>query len=268
ETHIEALSRDRRYTGFIEDLRSYLPNAELRKWNTRGGYKSRLCYAFGMVLSKHKPMVSACSFQEKILRASKVELLRVYNKNVDAIKGDGAKSGKFKETKKLLQKGLSATNFRGYQEAQSSEHQMLVLLFMSWFIARQRLYYLKNAIEGGVNDSDLPLLTIVSDKLIGDDDSRVRHEQNLRKLIDPEGKGFKIELTRSTLGLPHSGDLLANNLTGWLNAAISDPKGEFAQKAKGIDYTGVWNEWTLLLDSVDKPEFVPALSRLTINGSQ
>jgi hypothetical protein len=109
---------------------------------------------------------------------------------------------------------------------------------------------------------DLPGLTIVSDKLSGYEDARLRHEQNLRKLINPEGKAAKIALTRSTLAVPHSGDLLVDNLTGWLNSAITDPKGEFAQKAKGIDYTGIWSEWSLLLDSVDKPELVPALSYL------
>ncbi|MGO8820684.1 MAG: hypothetical protein ACLQO6_05585 [Desulfomonilaceae bacterium] len=262
ETHIEVLSQDLKYTSFIKDLESHLPNGALRKWNARGGYKSRLCYAVGMVMSKYKPIVSACSFQEKTLRASKAALLGSYNRNIGASESEGTGSEKFKDTKGRLQKRRSSTSFHSYQEVQSSENQMLGLLFMSWFIGRQYRSCREKILKGGHNDVDILGLTIVSDKLSGDDDSRLRHEQNLRKLIDPEGKAVKIALTRSTLGIPHSGDLLADNLTGWLNAAISDPKGEFAQKAKGIDYTGIWDEWSLFLGSVDKPEFVPALSYL------
>ncbi len=262
ETHMEALSQDSKYAGFIKDLESHLPNGTLRKWNARGGYKSRLCYAFGMVMSEYRPIISACSFQEKTLRASKATLLTTYNGNIGVGVGEGTGPEKIKDSKWRLQKRRSSTSFHGHQELQSSENQMLVLLFMSWFIARQYRSYRDKILKGGHPDVDVTGLTIVSDKLSADDDSRLRHQQNLRKLIDPEGKVVKIALIRSNLGVPHSGDLLADNLTGWLNAAISDPKGEFAQKAKGIDYTGVWGDWSLFLGSVDKPEFVPALSYL------
>jgi hypothetical protein len=262
ETHIEVLSQDLKYTSFIKDLESHLPNGTLRKWNARGGYKSRLCYAFGMVMSKYKPIVSACSFQEKTLRASKSALIGSYNRSIGAHEGKETGSEKFADTKRRLQRGRSSTSFHGYREVQSSENQMLVLLFMSWFIGRQYRAYHDKIVKGGHHDVGPMGLTIVSDKLSGDDDTRLMHEQNLRKLINSEGKAGKISLTRSTLGVPHSGDLLADNLTGWLNAAISDPKGEFSQKAKAIDYTGVWAGWTVLLNSVDEPKFVPALSYL------
>ncbi len=262
ETHIEVLSQDLKYTSFIKDLESHLPNGTLRKWNSRGGYKSRLCYAFGMVMSKYKPIVSACSFQEKTLRASKSALIGSYNRNIGAHEGKETGSEKLRDTKRRLQRGRSSTSFHGYREVQSSENQMLVLLFMSWFIGRQYMAYDEKIVKGAHHDVGPMGLTIVSDKLSGDDDTCLIHEQNLRKLINSESKAGKISLTRSTLGVPHSGDLLVDNLTGWLNAAISDPKGEFSQKAKAIDYTGVWAGWTVLLNSVDKPEFVPALSYL------
>lgn len=262
ETHIEILKQDPKYTSFIDDLESHLPNRELRKWNTRGGYKSRLCYALGMVISKHKPIVFACSFQEKTLRSSKAALLESYNTNIGATESGGTGLEKIRDTRARAQKKRPSTSFHRYQELQSSQNQMLVLLFMSWFIGSQYRSYRDKILKGGRHDVDLTGLTIVSDKLSADDDSLLRHQQNLRKLIDPEDKAVKIALTRSNLGVPHSGDLLADNLTGWLNAAISDPNGEFAQKAKGIDYTGVWGEWKVLLGPVDKPEFVPALSYL------
>ncbi|MFA6223828.1 MAG: hypothetical protein WC647_16100 [Desulfomonilaceae bacterium] len=261
KNHFEVLSQDQLYTDFMTDFLSHLPSGVLRKWNTRGGYKSRLCYALGMVQHKYKPIVSACSFQEKTLRASKAMLLESYNRNIGA--GGGTGPEKMKDTKKRIQKSRFGANFRSHQEAQSSENQFLVLLFMAWFIAGQYTFYRKNMVTRGPQGFDPLDLTIISDKLSGDDDSRRNHEQNLRKLIDPESGTARVTLTRSTLDVPYSGDILANNITGWLNAAISDPGGEFAQKAKAIDYKNVWAGWKILLGSVDKPQFIPALSRLT-----
>lgn len=78
-THEEVLSHDRLYNEFIAQLQAKLPSRRLRKWNAGTGYQKRFCMAFAGICSRFKPMVSACFFQEKTLRASKNALLNSYN---------------------------------------------------------------------------------------------------------------------------------------------------------------------------------------------
>ncbi len=264
KTHDAVLSQDKSYTGLITDLEAHLPSRQLRKWKTRGSYKSRLCRAFATVQPTYKPMVSACSFQEKTLRASKAALLQSYNQHIGGIEGRGIGFEEFKDVKGRLRMKHSFVNCCGYHEIQAPENQMLVLLFMSWFIADQYVFYRREILTSGRYGFDRLGITIISDKLSGDYELS---EQNLRNLIDPDGEGIPIVLTRSPRSDTYSGDLLVDNLAGWLNAAISDPTGESAQHAKHIAPSGVWMGWHMLLESVDKLVSAPALSRLAVKGA-
>jgi hypothetical protein len=106
-------------------------------------------------------------------------------------------------------------------------------------------------------------MTVVSDRLSGDDDARPTHEANLRWLIDPAEEGAPIVLTRSPLSDSFSGDLLVDNLAGWLTAAIEDPAGVFADAIRQSAGTGVWRGWRVLGASPTTLESVPALSRIS-----
>ena len=150
----------------------------------------------------------------------------------------------------------------GYHEIQGLENQVLVVLFMSWFTADQYIFYKRDIVSSGWHGFDRLAMTVVSDNLSGDDESRRNNEQNLRNLIDPEGEDVPIVLTRSPYSDSFSGDLVADNLAGWLNAAAADPDGSFGDAAREIAATGVWTGWHVLKESATELESAPATSRL------
>jgi hypothetical protein len=150
----------------------------------------------------------------------------------------------------------------GYHEIKGLENQILVLLFMSWFIADQYKFYFRHIVQSQANGFDQLRITVVSDKLSGDDDFRRTSEENLRNLIDPENDAAPVVLTRSKASDQFSGDLLVDNLAGWLTAAMINPKGPFAAYALNLISTRVWTGWHHLQPSVSKLESLPAINRL------
>jgi hypothetical protein len=75
-SHEEVLPQDSLYSRFVNSLESQLPSNTLKKWSgSRGSYQKQFCNAFTASLLESKPMISACSFQEKTLRNSKNTLL-------------------------------------------------------------------------------------------------------------------------------------------------------------------------------------------------
>jgi hypothetical protein len=209
-----------------------------------------------------KPLISACSFQEKVLRDSKGALLGSYNSRIGGIEERGIGFEEFTDGNGRRQMKHSFINFHGYHEIFGPENQMLVLLFTAWFTADQYGFYCRDIVNGGRYGFDQLHMTVVSDKLSGDDDFRRRSESNLRHLIDPEGENVPLTLTRSGASDAFSGDLLVDNLAGWLTAAMEDPSGKFASYARDLIPTDVWKGWHFLQTSTSKLEAVPATSRL------
>lgn len=74
----------------------------------------------------------------------------------------------------------------GLHEIEGLENQMLVLLLMAWLIGDQYAFYFHEIVSSGLYGFDQLHLTIVSDKLSGDDDLHRKSEIALRNLIDPE----------------------------------------------------------------------------------
>jgi hypothetical protein len=261
KSHEEVLKQDLLYSSIMTDLEAQLRFGRLQKWHSKGAYKTQFCQAFGATWAKYHPIVSACSFQQKTLRASKVALIRSYNNHIGGIEGRGIGFEEFKDTEGRLQMKHSFVNFNGYHEIRAPENQMLVLLLMAWFIADQYVFYRKEMVTSKRLGFERLGITIVSDKLSGDNELRQTNEQNLRNLIDPEAEGTPIVLTRSPQSDTFSGDLLVDNLAGWLNAAVSDPTEEFAHHAQKIAASGVWRGWHMLADSPDTLIMAPALTR-------
>src|SRR5262245_49582174 len=79
ESHEEVLPRDKHYCNLIATIGQALPPKRLKKWSTSRGYKKRFCNAFSALRPGFNPIVSALSFQEKTLRASKQALLNAFN---------------------------------------------------------------------------------------------------------------------------------------------------------------------------------------------
>jgi hypothetical protein len=207
-------------------------------------------------------MVSACSFQEKTLRGSKNALLASYNEHVGGIEGRGIGFEEWLDDRGRSRMKHSFINTDGLHEIQGLENQVLIVLFMSWFAADQYIFYRKDIVASGRYGFDGLAMTVVSDKLSGDDDSRRNNEHNLRNLIDPEGHTAPIALTRSPDSDSFSGDLVADNLAGWLNAAVAEPASSFGDAARDIAGSGVWTGWHMLISSSTKVESAPAISRL------
>jgi len=261
-SHEEVLRQDISYTRLLSKIQAQLPSGKLRKWKRRG-YREKFCAAFAAVQPECKPIVSACSFQEKTLRASKQALLKSYNEHIGGIEGRGIGFEEFRGKKERQQMKHSFINFHGCHKVEAPENQMLVLLLMSWFIADQFKFFYKEIVKSGKYGFDSLSLTVVSDKLSGDDNSKRISEQNLRNLIDPERESIPFVLTRSHASDTFSGDLLVDNLAGWLNSAMSNPAGEYAQFARDLIPSGIWRGWHQLTSSVSKLEAIPAVSRLT-----
>lgn len=157
----------------------------------------------------------------------------------------------------------SFVNFHGYHEIVGPENQMLVLLFMAWFVADQYGFYFRDLVNSGRYGFDQLHMTVVSDKLSGDDEFRRKSESNLRHLVNPEGDKVPLTLTRSGASDTFSGDLLVDNLAGWFTAVMENPAGKFASYARELIPTGVWKGWHHLQTSTSKLEAVPATNRLT-----
>jgi len=141
---------------------------------------------------------------------------------------------------------------------------MLVLLLMAWLIADQFTFYLPQQVPpSGFRDLRF---TVVSDKLSGDDNRRLKSEQILRSLIDPEDHLNPLTLTRSARSDMFSADLLVDNLAGWLTAAIKDPNSDRRRRARELIPTGVWAGWRELLPSIETLKAAPAADRLLTAG--
>ena len=260
--HVELLGSDLAYVEFVRSLESELPSSQLRKWKTGPGYRARFCRAFGQVAMSARPLVSACSFQERTLRASRRALVASYNRELGGVEGRGIGFEEWQDDRGRLRMRHSFVTMTGCHEIQGLENQILVLLFMSWFAADQYIFYRKDIVASGRYGFDRLAMTVVSDKLSGDDDSRRISELNMRRLIDPEDEEAPIVLTRSPASDSFSGDLIADNLAGWLNAAIADPASSFGDSVREPVDTGVWAGWLVLKESSAKLESAPALDRL------
>jgi hypothetical protein len=176
--HEEVLAHDQQCGGLIADVEAELPGRRLRKWSTGPGYRLGFCRAFAAVVSKHRPIVSALSFQEKPLRASKTAVLNSYNKLLGGMEGRGIGFEESRDERDRQRVKHAFVCFRGYQEIEGLENQILVLLLMSWFIADQYVFYRGEIVDGGRYGFEALGITVVSDRLSGDDDVRRKSEQS------------------------------------------------------------------------------------------
>ena len=260
------LEQDPQWVEMIEALRSGLPFGELKKWKTSPRYKARFCSSFTATWPSHRPLVSACSFQEKTLRECESVLLKAYNEHIGGLEGRGIGFESFDDQKGRRCIRHSYVDMSGLHEIIGRENKMLVLLFLAWFVADQHAFHRQEVVDSGKHGFDRLALTVVSDILSEDNDSSRKGEALLRWLIDPEAREIPIVLTRSPLSDSFSGDLLADNLAGWLTAAISEPTGEFGILARDAAPSGVWAGWHVLKSSTGTLESTAAVDRLLEPG--
>ncbi|MEZ0297671.1 MAG: hypothetical protein ACAI35_14575 [Candidatus Methylacidiphilales bacterium] len=272
--HVAVLDQDTRYQSMVKELQKELSTGKLGKWrpkhirkrNDKERYRESFCKAFTAIVPKYRPLVSACSFQEKVLRDSKQALLNDYNQHIGGVEGRGIGFGEYIDSKNRRCMKHSYVNFYGYHEIDTLENKALVLLLMAFFVADQYVFHSKKIRETKPRGIEGLRFTVVSDTLSGDDQDKRFSEENLRKLIDPDPYPFPenapiITLTRSPASDTFSGDLIVDNLAGWLNSAMMDPTGKYAQYARNLASKGVWAGWHHLLPSTTKLVSEPAINR-------
>lgn len=261
--HEAVLAHDASFVGLIDEIQSKLPGKKLRQWKYGNqDYRSTFCTAFAETAIRRQVILTACSFQEKTLRASKRALIEAYNTYPGGIEGRGIGFQETTDHKGRLQMKHAFLNFSGYHEIKCPENQMLVLLLMSWFLADQYSYFRKLIVESKKYGFERLSLTVVSDMLSGDDRLRPYNEVNLRNLIDPEEDSSPIVLTRSTRKGNFPGDLIADNMAGWLNRAISEPTSEYANHTCNVRHKGMWAGWHELVSPSPKIRLSRVIDRL------
>ena len=231
-SHETALTRDPDYQELLATLTSQLPYRSLKKWNTRGGYKARFARALASFGQERSPIINALSFREGDLRSSERAVLAAYNSRIGGVEGRGISFAEYTDKRGRRCLRHKFLNFHGLHTLEGPDSQLLVLLLMAWRIADQYAFYYREIVQSGrYGFSDL-IVTVVSDRLSGDDEIKRKSEQLLQNLIDPEAERSPIRLTRSKQSDTFSGDLFVDNCAGLLNAAISDPTSEAALAAR------------------------------------
>lgn len=257
--HRQILERDSLFVGLIEGIQQNLPGKELKKWESRGNYKADFCKAISKLVGENRILITACSFQEQTLRASKQALLKSYVSRVGGSDGRGSNFSEYIDRKGRTFMRQSFVNFSGYHTLDALENKMLVLLFTSWLVSDQYVFYQKSFQNHAAGRL---LFTIVSDVFSGDSETISAARVILRNLIDPDGDNEAILLSHANKADCFAGDLLADNFAGWLTKAISEPRGNFAELAMDLKSSGLWHGWHLLQPSVDFLKSSPAIAAL------
>lgn len=228
--HEVQLQRDKCYAGFVESLTDLLPGRLLRKWATGPGYRGSFTRAFVAVPQQFHPIVNAISYREGDLRTSERAILNAYNERIGGIEGRGIGFEEYFDRRGRRSLRHQFMNFHGLHTIEGPDSRILVLLLLSWRIADQYAHYHSDIVQSGKYGFTDLRVTVVSDRLSGDDEIRRTSEELLRNLIDPEQERSPIQITRSRESDKFSGDLFVDNCAGLLNAAMSAPGSETARR--------------------------------------
>jgi hypothetical protein len=259
-THFhQVLAKDLVFCDLFSQLTTGLPDNRLKKWKSSDAYKRRFIAAMSSSAPRSKPMLNAYSFQEKTLRQAKAKLLAAYNRHGRTERDIGFGEESDGQGRKVMTHEY--VDFHGYHKIQRLENQMLVLLLMAWAAADQYRWYYGQILGDPTLGFDRLALTVVSDKLSGDTATRDDSARNLRMLIDPYSEA-PIVLTRSPDSDAHPGDLLVDNMAGWLNACMCDPLGEYARAALQLSVRCPFAGWHEI-----QPDFTPRPAIARICGS-
>jgi len=249
-SHLDVLGSDVPFTQFVAALGAGgLNSGLLKKWKTSPSYQASFRRAYSHVWPQHRPLVAALSFREGTLRASKQALLAGYNAHIGGVEGRGLGFEEYvRDGGRRMRHQF--VNMSGWHQIDAPENQTLVLLLMAWFVADQYRFYHNHIVASQRHGFDELAVTVVSDKLSGDDDARPFSEARLRMLVNPDGEVRpRIRLTRSPESDTFPGDLLVDNLAGWLNCAMANRAGDCAEAARALHRQGAWVSWRVLSDS-------------------
>lgn len=255
----EILNSDEYFQDFFQKLYNKLPQPYLKKWGKSGlDYREDFYKAFSQLLYSMKPLVNGYSFQEETLRASKNALLREFT---DGVVDNSVKFSEYLDDGGKRWLSFSFVSFNGFCSIEEKESQVLPLLLMAWGIRSQYQFYWKEIVGSRKYGFDNLAMTVVSDKLSGDDNNRKKWEEFLKRLVF-QIPNASISLTRSLESDIYPADLFVDNMAGWLNASIKDTDGEDAKRLLSLPSLDMLNGWYELLPSAERLKGTSALKRL------
>lgn len=260
QTHEELLPQDPKYLRIIKQISDGLPKHALRAWKrTEERYRLAFCRSFISAFRREPFLINVCSFQEGALRSSKEAVLAAFNSRLGGPEGRGIGFSEHVDAKGRRQFTHEYVDFDGFHRLQAPDNQMLVLLLLTWWIAGQLAFYESREIGHEL------IMIVISDVLSGDhrDIEDSRGHKILHKLLTvPYDDPPPFVVTRSKAKDRCAGDLLVDNLAGWLNEAIVDPQNEFGQLARQLISLGGIDGWNVLVPSEERLRAEKAAVRL------
>lgn len=239
---VKAIFDDELYVEYFNAFERYLP--QIRKWDK--GRSTQYKLAFGNAFNRFEvnlPVwINAISFREYDLRRSKSILLDYFNRRSQfdyEIGFDEFIDDRGREIMKFVY-----VDILGRKSLCRPLRQLLVLLLTSSVISDQYLWYFKNIVVADRLNADLNL-TLVSDTLSGDTQSKSDAEFVLRHLIDPHYDS-PFSFGRSPGKRESLGDIFADNLAGWLDNSLNNPLDDLSallNTAKVKDRIAGWRIW-------------------------
>lgn len=261
--HNLALQLDTAFSEFLNSLTIRRGRLRLLKWTTAEAYRGRFIDAFHAMAAAPlawRPFVNALSFQEGTLRRAKSALLAAYN-GTRRDHDIGFVEHTDRKGRRMMRHEF--VNFSGYHVLERLESQMLVLLVMAWTIADQYRSFERTVPQHGF---DRASLTVVSDTLSGDSSLLRDSELVLRRLLDTNAATElahpSIRVTHSAESDSHPGDLLADNLAGWMAATLQAPRSTLGTRLLESESIAQILSWNELVQTHAQLSLKPVLPRL------
>jgi hypothetical protein len=248
QTHEELLPRDQKYSRMIQELADGLPRRAFRAWKkAERSYRVAFCRSFIRACKRELFAVNVTSFQEGVLRSSQRAVLKAFNGLLGGPEGRGIGFSEQVDAKGRRLLTHEYVDFDGFHRLQAPDNQMLVLLLLAWWVMDQYHFYRRRE-WAAVPQLEL---IVVSDILSGDHQAveNSRAHQIIRRLLTAPFDGPARVVTRSKAKDQCAGDLIVDNLAGWLNEAITDSQNEFGQLARDAMSVGIFDGWNVLLPS-------------------
>lgn len=217
----------------------------LKKWKSGSGgssYRLNFIKSLSEIDSEKYPQLNAISFQEKELRSYEQQLLEEFN----TLFGGQPIGFEFvTDSRSRPAWRHSYMHWQtGFHVIERPVEQLLVLLLMARIIGDQFSFYRNKILGNKALGFEAFQMTVVSDRLSGDNDLRSYCEYTLRFLLSTDQE--QISLTRSNVSDTFIGDLLVDNVAGLLNECMANPKGELAKQLKKISHLKCLEGWQVL----------------------
>lgn len=227
----------------------------LKKWNSGDVYRKKFLSALNQIDPQFYPQFNALSFQEKTLKLYEPQLMVKFNQ---IFSGKPIGFEKLCDTKgRPIMRHSYVDILTGYHVIERPVNQMLVLLLMATIIGDQFIFYRNKVLANREWGFDKFKMTVVSDRLSGDNDIKQYAENTLKFLLTTSNE--EIVLTKSPISDHYAGDLVVDNLAGLLNECISDVKGKTMQKLSALASLAFLRGWNKLENQQGIFDFVPVL---------